>query len=455
MSHRLRTFDITMLVISLVIGIGIFRTPQIVARQAGTLPLFTLAWVLGAFFSMCGALTFARIGTMHPVAGGFYSIFSTAYHPGLAFAMNWSLVVTNAASMAGVALIGAEYLAPVIVQGPVRDVHLHGIVCTIILALYMFNVRGLRWGAGTQNALSLLKIVLILGLSSLMFFALGSDSMPGTVHQSLQQVGTGASPDVQAPWYSALGIALISVFFTYGGYQSTINIGADIDTPQRTFPRGIISAMIIVLLLYGFANLAYVYVLGFEALKTSPLVAAQLAAAVFGENGMRVTGIVIVVSVLGFLNSGLMCLPQTMTAMAEDGMLPSYFARSIHGEAVNARTLTVFTVLMLVMYFGLGTFQRLVNYVMFTDSLALALGAGCVYVLAAKENNSVNLPSPSVLSRGSHYVVPAVFIAIMLVVTLNVTISEPGNAIAGTVVFMLGALVFMLRRRLSVKGKKV
>jgi APA family basic amino acid/polyamine antiporter len=169
---------------------------------------------------------------------------------------------------------------------------------------------------------------------------------------------------------------------------------------------------------------------------------------------MRVTGIVIAVSVLGFLNSGLMCLPQTMTAMAEDGMLPSYFSRSIHGEAVNARTLTVFTVLMLVLYFGLGTFQRLMNYVMFTDSMALALGAGCVYVLSAKSKSTKNIPVPSLLSWISHYVVPAVFIGIMLIVTLNVTISEPGNAIAGTVVFMLGALVFMLRRFL-VKGKKV
>ncbi|MFM2132995.1 MAG: hypothetical protein RL156_276 [Bacteroidota bacterium] len=455
MSHRLRSFDITMLVISLVIGIGIFRTPQIVAQQAGTLPLFALAWVLGAFCSMCGALTFARIGTMHPVAGGFYSIFSTSYHPGLAFAMNWSLVVTNAASMAGVALIGAEYLAPVIVQGPVRDIHLHAIVCTIVLTLYMFNVRGLRWGAGTQNALSLLKIVMILGLSSLMFFVMGNVSGPQPIHESLQQSAGGASLHDQATWYSALGAALISVFFTYGGYQSTINIGSDIDTPQRTFPRGIISAMIIVLLLYGFVNLAYVYVLGFEAVKTSPLVAAQLASAVFGENGMRVTGIVIVVSVLGFLNSGLMCLPQTMTAMAEDGMLPSYFARSKHGEAVNARTLTVFTVLMLVLYFGLGTFQRLMNYVMFTDSMALALGAGCVYVLSAKSKSNDNIPIPSLLSWISHFMVPAVFIVIMLIVTLNVTISEPGNAIAGTMVFMLGALVFILRRRVLVKGKKV
>ncbi|MFM8568889.1 MAG: APC family permease, partial [Candidatus Kapaibacterium sp.] len=174
MAHRLRSFDVTMLVISLVIGIGIFRTPQLVAAQAGTVPLFALAWVLGAVFSMCGALTFARIGTLHPVTGGFYSIFSACYHPGFAFAMNWSLVVTNAASMAGVALIGAEYLAPVIIHGTVEKWHLDAIVVTTVLVLYLVNVGGLRMGARAQNLLSLLKVILILGLCAVVIVAPGN-----------------------------------------------------------------------------------------------------------------------------------------------------------------------------------------------------------------------------------------------------------------------------------------
>ncbi|MFM8472684.1 MAG: APC family permease [Candidatus Kapaibacterium sp.] len=439
MAHRLRSFDVTMLVISLVIGIGIFRTPQLVAAQAGTVPLFALAWVLGAVFSMCGALTFARIGTLHPVTGGFYSIFSACYHPGFAFAMNWSLVVTNAASMAGVALIGAEYLAPVIIHGTVEKWHLDAIVVTTVLVLYLVNVGGLRMGARAQNLLSLLKVILILGLCAVVIVA------PGNPQPAL--VSSTAS---SAPWYLALGTALISVFFTYGGYQSTINIGADVERPATTFPRGIISAMLIVLLLYGCANRAYLNVLGFETMKTSPLVAAALATELFGENGMRVTALIIVVSVIGFLNSGLICLPQTMTAMAEDGMLPSYFSRVTHGDGVSSRTLTVFTVLMLIQYLALGTFQRLLNYVMFTDSLSLAFGAACVFVLARGKDSSDSVPT-----RILNTLAPLLFIAIMLVVTVNVTMAEPMNAIAGIVVFSAGSAAFLLRRRWILKGKKV
>src|SRR5574341_149512 len=97
---RLRYFDLTMIVISLVIGIGIFRTPQIVALKAGEPWIFFLAWFIGGIVSICGALTFAEIGSRYPVAGGFYKTFSHCYHPAFAFMLNWVLVVINAGSSA-------------------------------------------------------------------------------------------------------------------------------------------------------------------------------------------------------------------------------------------------------------------------------------------------------------------------------------------------------------------
>ena len=106
-SPKLSRFDLTMIVVSLVIGIGIFRTPSIVAQNARTPFIFFLAWILGGMASLCGALTFAEIGSRFPAAGGFYKIFSCCYHSAYAFMLNWVIVITIAASNAGVALIGA------------------------------------------------------------------------------------------------------------------------------------------------------------------------------------------------------------------------------------------------------------------------------------------------------------------------------------------------------------
>jgi basic amino acid/polyamine antiporter, APA family len=105
-------FDLTMIVVSLVIGMGIFRTPVEVAQKAQLPALFFLAWIMGAVVSLFGALTFAEIGSRYHVVGGYYRIFSHCYHPAFAFMVNWMTVISNAASSASVAIIGAEYILP-------------------------------------------------------------------------------------------------------------------------------------------------------------------------------------------------------------------------------------------------------------------------------------------------------------------------------------------------------
>ncbi|MPR35820.1 amino acid permease [Salmonirosea aquatica] len=91
---QINAFDVGMIVISLVIGVGIFRTPVIVARQAGSPEIFFSAWVVGGIVSMIGALVFAEIGSRHHFPGGFYKLISTAFHPLYAFMINWVLVLT-------------------------------------------------------------------------------------------------------------------------------------------------------------------------------------------------------------------------------------------------------------------------------------------------------------------------------------------------------------------------
>src|SRR5450759_5419396 len=110
---KLNLFDLTMIVVSLVIGMGIFRTPVTAAAKAGTPFLFYLAWLSGVLIALCGALTYAEIGSRYPVTGGYYKVFSLAYHPSIAFSINSIILISNAASLSGVALIGAGYISKV------------------------------------------------------------------------------------------------------------------------------------------------------------------------------------------------------------------------------------------------------------------------------------------------------------------------------------------------------
>src|SRR6478609_2332681 len=114
-SNKLNLFSLTMIVIGLVIGLGIFRTSSDAAKAALTPNVFFFAWVAGGLIAYCGALTYAEIGSRLPVTGGYYKIFSYAYHPSIAFAVNCLILVSNSASLAGVAIVGGEYITGILI----------------------------------------------------------------------------------------------------------------------------------------------------------------------------------------------------------------------------------------------------------------------------------------------------------------------------------------------------
>ena len=236
---QINAFDVAMIVISLVIGVGIFRTPAIVARQAGSPEIFFSAWVVGGLVSLLGAFVFAEIGSRHHFPGGFYKLISEAFHPLYAFMINWALVLTYGAGMAGVALLGCEYLNPLLPESLHGPAGIRGSAVATLFCFYVINMLGIRAGSRTQNLLSSTKIMMMLVLCLGIFFPAASVEVP-----------TPAEVPAATSWFSAFGASLIAVFFSYGGYQSTLNFGADIKDPVRNTPKGIFIGMFMVCLLY-------------------------------------------------------------------------------------------------------------------------------------------------------------------------------------------------------------
>lgn len=438
---RLKFFDLTMIVVSFVIGIGIFRTPAIVAAKAGTPFIFFTAWIMGGVISTCGALTFAEIGSRYPAAGGFYRIFSYCYHPAYAFMLNWSLVIINAASGVGVALVGAEYIVPVVCKPEWQTQSVtNGIAVAVVLLLFGLNFLGIKAGARVQNVLSLLKIAMVL-LFCLAVFA---------GHNTATAVSTFAAPDTGG-FIKALGVSLISVFFTYGGYQNTMNLGADIENPAKNIPRSIFGGMAIVIVLYLAINFAYYAVIGFGNLQHSTLPAADLAGAVLGTTGRALTSVVIFISVLGFINTSLMSNPRIYYAMAEDRVLPGIFKR------VNSRTmaqefaLAFFTALMIGSLFLLKSFDRIVNYVEFIDCLSLVSAAGTIFILRYRAQKSGTEPA-NIYRIRLYPFVPIVFMLVLLAVAVSVFISDTSSALYGIAIFIAGLPLYALMRTL-LKGE--
>ena len=423
-----------MIVVSFVIGIGIFRTPAIVAQKAGTPELFFAAWILGGIISICGALTFAEIGARFPVAGGFYKIFSACYHPVFAFMLNWSLVIINSFSAVGVALVGAEYITPVLLPVEMQaQLYVQLTALCMILILFGLNYAGIKTGARAQNILSGIKIVMILFFSSAIFF---SDPAAAPVQSTLTSSGS---------FMTVLGISLISVFFTYGGYQNTMNLGADVRNPQRTIPASIFWGMGIVMALYLLINFAYVHVLGFEKVQQSKLLAAELASSFLGEAGYKITSVAIFISVMGFINTSLMSNPRIYYAMADDGILPKIFKRVNEKTQVQQFALSFFTALMILGLIWLGTFEKIINYVMFIDSFSMVTAAATIFIFRKRMKDSGYTGFRLKLFPW----IPLVFMAMLLTVTYNVFISDVNAAITGLCIFAAGFPLYHLLKRIS------
>ncbi|HEY9363177.1 MAG TPA: amino acid permease, partial [Chitinophagaceae bacterium] len=166
---QLNLFSITMIVVGLVIGMGIFRTAADAAKAAISPAVFFSAWVIGGMIALCGALTYAEIGSRFPVTGGYYKIFAECYHPSIAFAINCIILISNAASLAAVALIGSEYITEVIFKEPATDFLKALIAMAAIAVFYGVNLMGLRMSSKTQNVLMVIKIGMVLLLISALF----------------------------------------------------------------------------------------------------------------------------------------------------------------------------------------------------------------------------------------------------------------------------------------------
>ena len=427
---KINRFELTMIVISLCIGMGIFAAPSEVAARAGSVELFFAAWIFGGLVSLCGALTFAEIGARFPVTGGFYKVFSYCYHPAVAFMINWVLVISNAAAVAAVALIGADYIKPFLLPANLQnDMGTKLITITSVAILYVINLRGVKMSVLAQNALTLFKILMILLICTAVF---KSNGLPKPV----------AAVPYSGSIVSAFGLSLVAVFFTYSGYQQTINFGGDIVNAKSNTPKAIIFGIFIVILLYLAINFAYVRVLGIGGLQQTPALAAKMIGVVFGEIGYKLTSVMIFLSVLAFVNVNILSNPRVYYAMAEDGILPGIFKKVNTKTQVQEFGMSFFVVVVILVLFFVNTFSGLLKYVMFFDTIGLAMASFAIFPLRKKTKH---LDSNGIYSIKWFPLVPLIFIITYCFVTVNIFVTFKENPYAAfycLAAYAVGLLIY-------------
>jgi APA family basic amino acid/polyamine antiporter len=463
LKRALGPFDATMVVVGGIIGAGIFINPYIVAQRLGSGPLVLGAWIAGGLVALCGALTFAELGSLKPEAGGHYVYLRDAYHPLAGFLYGWALLlVIESGAIAAVAITFAEYALRLVGRGSGAAVPL---AVTAIVVVTAVNYFGVKPGSRLLNVFVVLKVA-ALGLLIIagLFMPGGAESPepgseagppvagevsgapePDEAAGSILTAATAApgapQPSPAAPLFIvAFGAALIPVMFSYGGWQNANYIAEEIVDPQRNVPRSLILGTSIVVVTYVLVNFVYLQVLGHSGLAATLTPAADTARRVFGPAGDRFIAGAIAISTFGFLDLTVLAPSRVYYAMARDGV----FFRSVARLHPTYQTPSLAIFIQSGWAIGLaltGSYAQLVDYVVFADWIFFGAAAASLFVFRRRQPLADR--PPGTFRTFAYPLVPGVMVAAAVLIVASVLFASPVQSLLGLLLLAAGVPAFL------------
>ncbi len=331
-------------IIGSTLGIGILRTPGLVAGQLGTPSAILAVWVVGGLYTLLGSVCLTELGTMLPAAGGYYVYARRAFGETVGFAVGWTDWLTYCAVLGYISIGLAEFIAVLVP-------HLAPMVTAIAIAALVAFVA-LQW-AGVRVSSRFQEWATAIKFAAFLALVLGCLAFAGRA-----QAGVLAVPSNLTPTFAGLIIALQSVVITYGGWQSALYFTEEDRDPRRNLPRAMIGGVVAVIGVYLLVNVALLQVLPVSELARSTLPAADAAQLVLGGHGRQIITILSLVSLPPLLNAIMMIGTRILYAMGRDRLLPSQAAVVNAGGTPTVATLVTTAVAMALI--ASGTFQKLV-----------------------------------------------------------------------------------------------
>lgn len=436
------------------IGSGIFRSPAGIAdKLPGPLPLLSV-WVTGGLFALCGALTLAEVAGARPETGGLYVYIRDGWGRLPAFLFGWSeLVLIRAASMGAVSLTFAEYFLRVYDSslGYAPATHAgaaHWVAAVAIVLTSAFNYRGVRSGALVQNVTTVAKY------GGLVFIVLVALAV------GLPRTGGHFTPAAPPGSFTvgAFGLALVSALWAFDGWADLSFVAGEVREPRRTLPRALVLGTVAVIAVYLLANVAYLAVMPVAEIRTSRLVAADVAERLLGRGGVAFVAATVMLSTFGTLNGTLLTAPRIFFAMADDGLFFRPVAR-VHPRHGSPYVAIVLTATLGVVFVLLRSFEQLADTFVTAILPFYALGVASVIPLRRAAAAGRTDYAPPFRVPG-YPVVPLLFVAATIYLLVN-ALADPagGRATAATLaVVAAGIPVYYLtvgRRRAPARGHAV
>jgi APA family basic amino acid/polyamine antiporter len=423
-AKKIGWFTAFCVLVSNIVGGGIFTTTGFMARDLGDPMLILLLWFVGALFALGGAMVYGELGAALPHTGGDYVYLREAYGPLVAFLNGWtSFTIGFGAAVAASSISFSSYALRVV---PIEDEQgwlAKGLSLALLWIATLLHCQGVGTGGRVQLLLTTTKIVAIGGL------ILGGLSAVAWHGNELV-----TAPTAQQPTLGASAIALVMVTYCYLGWNVAGYIAGDIADPQRTLPKIMIWGTAFVAMIYLLLNVVYLSALSISELAREPIipVAEKAAAALWGPQSGRLIAAILCLSIAGAVSAMTWAGPRVYWAMARDGIISPWLARLHPRTAVPVRAI-VFQGLWASLLILSGTFEQLLVYSGLVLSLFMAVTLSTIFHL-----RRTSVASPHQYRAPLYPVLPAALVIGSFTLVIYSLAQRPIESLYGAATVLAG-----------------
>jgi basic amino acid/polyamine antiporter, APA family len=423
----------TALIVTNVIGTGVFVKARVMTCNVGAPSLVMLAYLVAGVLTLAGALTFAELSAMMPRSGGQYNFIGAAFGKVWAFLYGWmETLLDGAASVAAIAMVFIIFLNDLL-GGRLSAAQIQLFTTLAIAAVTLLSLASMHTNGRLATVITALKVLLVAGIG-VAAFALSDGSW-----QHFSATAGGAScEDVSASARSGVagfGAAVIGALWGYNGWADAVFVAEEVSDPGRNLPRALIGGSLLIICLYLLINAGFFYALAPDEVANIPessSVANAVMVRLLGATGASILTAGMMLSTFGAFHSLSLTVSRVPFAMARDGLLPQIFARIWPRTQVPANAILLIGACAVGFLFS-GTFDVLTDIIVFMLLFFNGLGVASVYVLRRK------LPGAERPYRAWGYpVVPALFLMTTLGLMINTLTTTPGRALASIAIVAAG-----------------
>lgn len=432
-SRRISGFTATCVLISSVVGTGIFTTTGFMARDVGDPWLILALWGGGALLALTGAMCYSELGAAFPWVGGDYIYLREAYHPFIAFLSGWaSFTIGFGAAIAAGTMGFAAYVLQLVPSEAHSTLQVKGLALALLWGLTAVHVAGVGPGGFLQQVLTILKV------GAIVFLVVGAFTVGDGNWQHL-----AITPQKSNVGIGTLVVSFIFVTYAYSGWNAAGYIAGEIMNPTRSIPRTMIGGTLLVGALYGILNLVYFYALPLHTLAEPPLmpVAEKAAVEMFGPLAANFVTIMLCISIAGAVSAMVWTGPRVYYAMALDGFLPTFFSDTQHQAGAPVRSILLQSLWVTVLVLS-GTFEQLVIYSGMIITVFTALTVGAVIILRQTRPQLVRpfrVPLFPVL--------PALYILVSGVIMIVLSLEKPVETFWACLTLSGGIPIYLFMRK--------